>query len=111
MCTEQLRSLYHVPTSPKIGTTPTIQGGEENSCGRDGGHEGHQPTAMLGKDSPTQGKGRIRNIQETQSERGKVTLSQYVRRPTGRSVPEKSSGAKSLKKKMVREGTFEEYRR
>ena len=112
VCTEQLRSLYHVPTSQKIGTTPTIQGEEENSCGRDGRHEGHQPTAILGKDSPTQGEGRIRNIQETQSDRGKATLSQYVRRPTGRSVLEKSSVSKSLKKKkMVREGTFEEYRR
>ena len=99
VCTEQLRSLYHVPTSQKIGTTPTIQGEEENSCGRDGRHEGHQPTAILGKDSPTQGEGRIRNIQETQSDRGKATLSQYVRRPTGRSVLEKSSVSKSLKKK------------
>ena len=89
MCTEQLRSLYHVPTSQKIGTTPTIQGEEENSCGRDGGHEGHQPTAISGKDSPTQGGGRIRKVQETQSDRGKATLSQYVRRPTGQSVLEK----------------------
>ena len=111
MCTKQLRSLYHVPTSQKVGTSPTKQGEEENSCGRDGGHEGHQPTAISGKDSPTQGEGRIRNIQETQSDRGKVTLSQYVRRPTGRSVPEKSSVSKSLEKKMVREGTFEEYQR
>ena len=40
---------------------------------------------------------------------GKAMLSQYVRRPMGRSVPEKSSVSKSLEKKMVREGTFEEY--
>ena len=105
MCTGQLRSRYHVPT------TPTIQGEEENSCGRDGGHEGHQPTVISGKDSPTQGEGRIRNIQETQSDCGKAMLSQYVRQPTGRSVPKKSSVSKSLEKKMVREGTFEEYRR
>lgn len=77
----------------------TIQGEEENSCGRDGGHEGHQQTAISGKDSPTQGGGRIRNIQETQSDRGRATLSQYVRRPTGRSVPEKSSVSKNLERK------------
>ena len=99
VCTEQLRSLYHVPTSQKIGTTPTIQGEEENSCGRDGGHEGHQQTVISGKDSPTPDGGRIRNIQETQSDRGRATLSKYVRRPTGRSVPEKSSVSKSLKRK------------
>ena len=77
----------------------TIQGEEENSCGRDGGHEGHQQTAISGKDSPTQGGGRIRNIQETQSDRGRATLSQYVRRPTGRSVPEKFSVSKNLERK------------
>ena len=46
-----------------------------------------------------------------QSDCGKAMLSQYVRRPMGRSVPEKSSVSKSLEKKMVQEGTFEEYRR
>lgn len=96
---KRLRSLYHEPTSQKIGTTPTIQGEEENSRGRCGGHEGHQLTAISGKDSPTQAGGRIRNVQETQSDRGKVTLSQYVRRPTGRSVLEKSSVSKSLERK------------
>ena len=75
VCAKRLRSLYHESTSLKIGTTRTIQGEEENSRGRDGEHEGHQPTATLGKNSLTQGGGRIRNVQGTQSDPGKAKLS------------------------------------
>lgn len=71
VCAERLRSLYHEPTSQKIGTTPTIQGEEENSRGRDGGHEGHQLTAISGKDSPTQAGGRIRTFKKHKATVGK----------------------------------------